>query len=42
MNPTIIMFVFKIASREPFIHLDFVIDIMGIKDKFCTETKTLY
>ena len=24
MDPTIVMFVFKIASREPFIHLDFV------------------
>ena len=42
MNPTIVIFDFRIASRKPFIHLDFVIDVMGIEDKFCTKTKTLY
>ena len=29
MNPRIVIFVFRIASRKPFIHLDFVIDVMG-------------
>ena len=42
MDPTIVMFVFKIASREPFIHLDFVIYVMGIEGKFYTQTKTSY
>ena len=30
MDPTIVMFVFKTASKEPSICLDFVIEVMGI------------
>ena len=50
MDPTIVMFVFRTASRKPSICLDFVIKVMGIQRKFCSkngmyllcDTKTSY
>ena len=48
MDPTIAMFFFRTTSWEPFICLDFVIEVMRIQSKFCTEmayicyTKTSY
>ena len=37
MDSTYVMFVFGTALREPTICLDFVIEVMGIQDKFYSK-----